>query len=510
MASDAVGLELISKVVGYKITKGDFKTTSPNLPIKIAVLAEANTANQTNLDTDGQEITSAKKAGELFGYGSPLYHILRILKPFSGGGIGGISLVVYPQAEAAGATSKKYDITPTGTANANGTHFINVAGRTAVDGQAYSVNISSGDVADVIVEKISDAVNAVLGSPFIATFTTGAGAKVTLESKWRGLTAEGLTVSVDTNNNDLSITYVTASTQAGAGTPSISGALAQFNENWNNVVVNSYGTESVTMATLEAFNGIPDPANPTGRYAGIVMKPFIALTGSVEDSADDLIAITTLRKEDVTIAICPAPNSAALAMEAAANMCVLFSVQAQNNPHLDVQSQFYPDMPTAENIGDMNDYANRDRLIKNGCSTVEKISGKYKVADFVTTYHPDGEIPLQFNYCRNLMIDFNIRYGYYLLELINVVDHAIAGNNDTVSASNVVKPKIWVQVLNGYADELTLRALIADSAFMQDSLTVNIGLTNPNRFETFFRYKRTGFARISSTTAEAGFNFGTL
>jgi hypothetical protein len=57
--------------------------------MRIAILAEANTANQSGLETDGTEITTAQAAGELYGYGSPIYHIMRILRPISGGGIGG-------------------------------------------------------------------------------------------------------------------------------------------------------------------------------------------------------------------------------------------------------------------------------------------------------------------------------------------------------------------------------------------------------------------------------------
>ena len=43
---------------------------------------------------------------------------------------------------------------------------------------------------------------------------------------------------------------------------------------------------------------------------------------------------------------------------------------------------------------------------------------------------------------------------------------------------------------------------------MTDSLLVELSSSNPDRLETSFRYKRTGFLRISSTTMEAGFNFG--
>ncbi len=158
----------------------------------------------------------------------------------------------------------------------------------------------------------------------------------------------------------------------------------------------------------------------------------------------------------------------------------------------------------------MASYENRDSFVKKGCSTVDLVSGKYQVQDFVTTYHPDGEIPPQYRYCRNLNIDMNVRYGYFLLEQIHVVDHSISNDGDIVSAQKVLKPKMWKAVLVNYANDLSVRALTVDPDFMSDSISVNISTTNPDRLETFFRYKRSGVARISATSAEAGFNFGTL
>ena len=212
----------------------------------------------------------------------------------------------------------------------------------------------------------------------------------------------------------------------------------------------------------------------------------------------------------MTIAICPAPLSTGLSMEAAANMCRLSARVNQDNPHLDVSGLSYPDMPTPDDIGLMSEYNNRDAFVKKGSSTVELSNGVYKVADFVTTYHPDGELPPQFRYVRNLNLDFNVRFSYLLLEEINVVDHAIAANDDTVTAPKVIKPKQWKQIVDDLADSLALRALIVQPGFMQDSITVDISSSNPDRIETFFRYKRSGFTRISATTAEAGFNFGNV
>jgi phage tail sheath gpL-like len=502
MISDAVGLELVSKIVGYKITKGNFANVTQNLPQRVAIFGEANVANQSSVNFDeGYEITTAQQAGEIFGFGSPIYAAMRILRPFSGSGIGGIPTIVYAQAQAGGATSRILDIEATGVSTANTTHTLIIAGRTGVDGVNYDFTLNTGDTSADIHAKIEDAINNVLGCPGSATSTDY---ECTFESKWKGLTANDIDITIDTGGNDAGINYSVSTNQAAAATPSVANSLATFENDWVTVVVNTYGAVTSIMDTLEAFNGIPKPTNPTGRYSSIVMKPFIAFTGS---TLEDPSSITDTRLNDVTIAICPAPLSDGLPLEAAANCALLYAPQAQNNPHLDISGMNYPDMPTPTSIGAMAAYINRDAIVKKGCSTVELISGTYQMTDFVTTYHPVGETPPQFRYVRSLTQDFNVRFKYYVIEQIHVVDHAIAADNTTVTASNVIKPSLWKQILFKFADDLALAAITTDPEFMKASIEVGIGETNPDRFETFFQYKRSGFARISSTTAQAGFNF---
>lgn len=505
MTSDAVTLERKSRVIGYKIIKGNFATVSPNLPQRIAIFGEANHDNQSSLVTDTPtQITSAKEAGEAFGYGSPLYLMARILFPKQGGGIGGIPVFVYPQEEAGGATAKVLQITPTGVATDSGTHTLKLSGREGLDGQFYDIDIIQGDTTADITAKIADACNKILGCPALATeddYTA------TLTSKWRGKTADAMNVTIDTNGKDLGLSYAVSSIQSGAGNPDVSASINLLTAIWTTIVINGYGTpNSSVMNALEQFNGIPDPNIPTGNYVGIVMRPFIALTGTTDN---DPTSISDARKLQVTIALCPAPNSTGFHFEAAANMGILFAVNSQNSPHLDVGGKTYPDMPTPTDIGDMTDYNKRDQFVKKGCSTVSLNQGLYLVEDFVTTYHPDGEDPAQFAYARNLMVDFNVRYSYYLKEQDHVVDHVIMGDDDPVDAEKFVKPKTWKQEVNDLADDLTKRALIVDSKFMKASITVSLGTSNPDRLETFFKYKRSGVVRIASTTAEAGFNFGT-
>jgi len=243
---------------------------------------------------------------------------MRILRPVNGGGIGGIPTVVYPQAVGAAAVAAAREITPTGNATASGKHTVVINGRTSIDGQSFDFNVVTGDTPAIICDKITAVVNNVLASPVTSVDGT---TKVTLTSKWKGLTSESLVVEVNTNGKDLGVTYAVTSSATGAVTPAITTALGLFGENWNTIVVNSYG-EPVFDA-LEAFNGIPDATTPTGRYASILMKPFIALAGETSETISDYTDLSSGRTEEVTNAICPAPGSNGFPMEAAANVALL-------------------------------------------------------------------------------------------------------------------------------------------------------------------------------------------
>jgi phage tail sheath gpL-like len=503
MASTAVPLQWVSRIVGYLLTKGSFQATSPNLPQSIAVFGEANDDNQSGLDLTPTSFTSAQAIGLKYGFGSPLHIMARILFPNNGGGVSGIPVTVYPQAKAVGATPKTFTISPSGVATASGTHYINIAGREGLDGQFYAINIAQGDTASDIVSKIYDTVNGVLGCPMICTDTEYV---ATLQSKWSGATADKLSVSIDTQGNSLGISYEITATSTASGTPDITSQL-NFGNVWNTIVVNPYDTNTTVMAALENYNGIPDPVNPTGRYVGIIMQPFIAITGNTDD---DPSYLTSGRNNQVTIAIAPAPNSLGLPMEASANATVLFANLSQNTPELDIGGLSYPDMPTPISAGSMQDATNRNSIVQNGSSTANVINGVYVIQDFVTTYNPVGENPPQYRYARNLMLDFNVRYSYYLKEQLYVIGSVIANDDDVVKSSKVIKPKTWKSAVADLADDLVSRGLLVDAAFMKAGIVVNISTTNPDRLETFFPYKRSGVARIAATTAQAGFNFGTL
>ena len=502
--STAVGSERLSRTTGYKIGKLFPSNETQNLPQRIVIIGQANTANESLISLGPQEITSAEEAGKLFGYGSPLHSVMRILRPSTSDGVGGIPTIVIPQKalEEATATSKTFSVT--GTATQNATHVVKIAGRESLDFQSYSFSVSKDDTATQIATKIANSVSKVIGCPYNAVATTNT---VVFTSKFKGEVSKGIEIEFLTDGVDTGITYAQTETTEGTGLADFSELPNYFGQDWYTIVLNTYGNQA--MSLLQDINGINYLNSPTGLYNPLVFKPFLAFAGSKLDERKDLLSLASANngENNLTNVICAAPKTPGMEYEISANVVTLFARTAQDTPELDVNAMTYPDLPAPSNgvIGEMKDYNVRDILVKGGVSTVTLEKGVYKIQDLVTTYHAEGENPYQFSYPRNINIDWNIKFAYSKLEDVHLRDRVIVKDNSFTDSRNAIKPKQWKAIVMGYFDDLNNRALINDPDFSKDSLMVEIDSVNPNRFNTFFRYRRTGIARITSTDVEAGF-----
>ena len=501
--STAVGSERQAIVNGLNFEKGVFSALGSNLAQKIVILGEANTANQAGLSTDPVTGISTAEAGRLFGYGCPIHSMMRILKPISGDGVGGIPIIICPQISSGSATATVREWAIAGTASASSTLNVIVNGRTGIDFKKYDVAIAKADTATVIATKIINAINGVTSAPCTAN---GAAHVVSFTSKWKGATSSELTIEFS-SSTDVGISYTQTASTNGSGVVDISASLASFGDDWNTIVLNPYG--EVVFDVLEEFNGVADGINSTGRYSGLVKKPFVAFFGENIKSKTSLLAITNHadRVSQMTNALCPAPGSKNFKWEIAASYAYRMAVTAQNSPHLDVAYMTLPDIiaPANGGIGDMNDYDNRDLLVKGGCSTVILKNGEYVIQDFVTTYHPEGEVVPHFNYVRNLMVQWNLSHRFQEKEEINLKGKTIIADDQTVSVSGVVKTSDWKAIVYAYHDEVADLGLLLDPDFSKENTQIAVGTVNHNRFDTRFPVKITGTVRISSTTMVLGF-----
>jgi len=521
MASISTNVDLgrVSAVVGYGIEATLEGIGLGFLPQSIGIPAQADTVNESTAPSV-LSFTSSKEVGDEFGYGSQAYQIARILRPKSGDVLGGIPTKILKVAAAGGGAAKVITTTVSGTATGNATHYLKVNGRTQLDGDSYAFSVETGDTASEVATKMASAMNAVLGCPMTGSTST-ADFIATADSV--GAFTDEYNVEVLTQGNAVGMSYATVSTASGSGVPSISTALGNIGDEWVTMIVNGFGSEETILDALEDFNG--DANTKTGRYDATIFKPCVAffgdnnvslLTESSEGAGDGITEITdtpTGRKSEMTNVFCPAPNSKGTAAEAAANMCVLYAPLAQSTPNVDPIGLSYPDMPidSDTDIGDFADVAKRDQIVKIGGSTVKLVSGLYNVVDLVTTYHPDNEpqTAVLFRWVRDVVgVDFNFRYAYKLLEEIYVVGKTIVQPGES-SATGTISTNRWKSILaSQYGPSLVDNALMADLSYFIESLNVQIGESNPNRFETNFKAKRTGTARVLDTTNQTTFNFG--
>lgn len=499
----AISQSLKTRAVGYAVLDQVFNPQSSNLPMRIALIGEPNTANLATLNFNPYQITSADDAGKTYGYGSPIHQMARILLPVFGGGVGAIPVMVYPQDDDAAATARVIvlGVAVATTVTKTATHTLKINGRDNIDGAYYNFTVTAGGDLASVVTAIVDCVTNVLSSPVTAVGGTGT---VTLTSKWKGLTAADINIEFITNGDAAGIIYSETSATGGTTTPSITSAITAFGNEWNTLVVNSYG--SATLQALETANGTA--ASKTGKYDATVFKPFMALFGSIEDDKDDLIAITnaSARQDQMTNVICPAPLSKGMPYEAAANGTVLCSTTANENPQIGVGGLSYADMPIPAdgNIGDMADIINRNFCMTKGCSTVILENGKYTIQDFVTTFAPSGVVNPKFQFVRDIIIDWNVGYNWKIIMIRDIQDKAVVMNDSVVRVGNTISPKQIKALLIGLFSECQQLALINDVIFSNNSVTIAI---NAGRLDIAFKYKRTSTANQVSTEAAVDFTY---
>lgn len=506
--SDAVGLDRLSAILGYKLQKGDFSKTTPNLPQRILVLGVPNESNKSGVTYDSPELfLTSKEVGDKFGYGSPLHSVMRILKPLNGDGVGGIPVLIAAQEPVGSETEKTIGIS--GVATSAGSINIVIGGRKFLDGKSYEVNFDAGDTASTLATAISNAIANVNGCAYTATANVD---DVELISKFKGLNSN-VSVDVDFGDDSKGFTYSITDVNLGAGAPTVTDSLSATNDEWITLVLNTYSPKSTNILDeFQVFNGKPS-ALPTGNYSGLDWKPFVAITGVVAE--DELLVsepYADANIDEVTNAFAPYFGTPASCYEASADYVLKTSVLAQNTPHLDIINSRSGDIPAPTDLVFAKpSYDRRDVLVKKGHSTSYWDGNAYKIVDFVTTYQSEEDTSPVFMYVRDLVIDMNMKYSYLIKQNMFVAGKVLVPDNDAPPSriqGDSIQPKSWKSIVMGLIDDFQSRGMIVDTPFSKDSIVVEINATNPNRLDTTFNYKRSGIVRIGSTTVFAGSYFG--
>ncbi|HJH56415.1 MAG TPA: hypothetical protein K8V77_10085 [Brachyspira hyodysenteriae] len=256
-------------IVAIEAENKNPNTSISSIPRKMLVLGSADSTYQGAKDKI-IPIGKAKQA-ERFGLGSQLQQMLKGIFDTS------LNFDVYAAAvsEAEDANEAAADITVTGTATKSGTIYVYIGGiRTAT-------NVKTGEDASQIHTNMIKAISSVLDVPVKAADGTG---KVTLTSKWKGKTANDITLSQGINEEELnampegiSVAFSSQTLEEGLGDVSLEKVLSEFDST-------HYTSIATAFTDTENLNLLMDRAEEL--FSATEKKGFYVVGGYNEKESD--------------------------------------------------------------------------------------------------------------------------------------------------------------------------------------------------------------------------------
>jgi len=461
------------------------------LPQRVALIGQGATASTYALTPATH--TSAAAVGTAYGFGSPVHLAALQLLPANGDGLGSVPLTVYPLDDDGSGVVSTGDITPSGTQVGAGEYVVWMNGIASAP-----FTIADAELGTDLEARITTAINANLAMPVVAVAGTDV---VNFTSKWAGVSANGIVVSVVGPSNG--ITFAITQPVGGLVNPSVQGALDQIVSVWETMVVNCMElTDSTALGRYQTWGD--------GRWGELVKKPALVVTGSTESTLATLTAIGNARLADKINVAEVAPGSANLPLQIAARAVARMAVVANGNPPVDYGGQALTGISPGLDT-DQFSYTERDVAVKAGISTTGLVDGVVKMADTVTFSHPAGEDPPAFRHANDIVKLQNIVFNLDVIFNSAEWDGAplIPDGQATVNPA-ARSPKAAKTAVNAMLDALGKLAIISDPDTAKAATTAAIDSGDPKRLNVTVTVQLSGNANVISIDLDFGFFFGAL
>lgn len=500
--STAVDAAVIARVLGIQTQYVNLRKDGiVNLPQRIAVIGQGNTA--ATFLTTKRQVLSAFEAGTLYGFGSPIHRVVQQLLPVNGDGVGSIPITVYPIDDAATGVAAAGSLTPSGTQASSASYRLVIGG---VKSETFV--IAAADSVATRIAAIVAAVNAVADMPVTAADGT---TDVDFTSKWKGVTANDIKISVE--GVDVVATTSLVFTSA-AGTvftiiqptgglvnPAVTDALAQVGSVWETLVINCFDIADTDI--LDDYSEFGE-----GRWGSVVRKPCVVFTGNLATTVANAIAVPDARKTDRTNAQIVCPGSLELPWVVAARGVARIAVVANNNPPRDYCLKALSGITPGADASQWLPSA-RDTAVKGGSSTIEVIDGVVRLSDTVTFYHPTGDPTPAYRYVVDIVKLQNIIFNVDLIFATDEWAGAPLLSDDTPTVNPTAKkPSSAITAINALIDSLALAAVISDPATAKKNTVAGINGTNPKRLDAAMTVQLSGNTNVISIDLNFGFYFG--
>ncbi len=243
-------------------------TGTAAVPYKLLVLGQQN-ADATASPLTPVRITSADQAGDMFGRGSMLHNMFRLIK----GANSYLETWALPARDNSAGKKAAGTVTLTGKATASGTLYL------YIDGQAVSCAVTADEELSATATRLAAAVNAKTSLPVTAAAAEGV---VTLTCRWPGETGNTLSAVVSLYGEDVpaGLTVTCAAFAGGSGDPDMDEVIAALgDEQWHGIVLPWTGKAGLAALGVELDR----------RWGPLVQKEslaFAAFRGTHGETAD--------------------------------------------------------------------------------------------------------------------------------------------------------------------------------------------------------------------------------
>lgn len=487
----AIDASAVARVVGIDTVFKNLRGESILfLPQRVAVIGQGTSL--AVYSTTKRQVTSANEAATIYGFGSPIHLAVLQLLPINSDGVGTIPVTIYPLEDDGSGIVSFGNITPSGIPTATASIKVRVNN---IDSEEFV--ISAVDTVATIVTAMTNAINAVLGIPIIATDDA---AVVGLTAKWKGTSGNDIFVEV-LESADPGISFAIVPFSGGLVNPDVDDALNQIGNVWETMVLNCMDLADTT--TLDKYDVFGE-----GRWGELVRKPLVVFTGITATSVAAATAVSDVRTTDRTNSQLVAPGSNDLPFVTAARQLARIVVVANNNPPRDYGSQDATGLIPGVD-GDQWDFADRDEAIKKGSSSSTVKDGVVNIADVVTFYHPLGDPTPAYRYVVDIVKLQQIIFNLDLIFVSPEWDGAPLIPDDQPTTNPAAKkPKSAKAVIAGMLDSLGLNAIISDPATAKAAITAEIDSGNPKRLNVEVTVQLSGNTNIIGITLQFGFFFG--
>ena len=501
--STAVPSGAVASTFGNQFNFVNLREGLAGLPQLIAIFATFDPAKTEVVENVPVRVFTEVEAGSKFGFGFPAHLAAR--QTLRKSGI--VPVFIFPITETGTAGDGSILVVADSGASSSGTISLYVGG------QRIPVTIASGTAAVDIQVAITAAINAALNLPVEALVDGAEEDQTNVTAKYKGLISNDILLGVNLTEaeKDASpggVSFTLTALTSGAGTPTITDALNLMGDDWYTYIVNTFGTDSTTLAAFAT-------ENEDNKWDTLVNKFFKAFYGSV-DSLATITAITDALTLDKTNGVITSPGGQMLPLELAALAVGGMAARNQDNPAQPYTGLLLDGLiPSSEITGSDGapqwTYAQRDSAVKAGTGTTIVEDGVIKLEDIVMHYHKEGEDPPAYRWAVDIA---KLAEWAYNVNLVFTGDNwrgkILVDDTDIVVNPDARRPKDAVAEIFKLANAASFAALITRPGFTKENTAASIDVANPNRLNITTLIVLSGSTRVISLTTNFGFNFGAL